>query len=405
MTQPRFADFRSDTVTLPSAGMQEAMQQVLQRGALGDDVFGDDPTVHQLQDFAAAQLGFAAALFAPSGTMTNLMALMSHCQRGDEALVGQQWHTYKWEGGGMAVLGSIQPQPLPQQPDGSIALHDLAAAIKPDDPHFAKTRLIVMENTTGGKVLPPSYLQQVQHLAHSRGLASHIDGARLMNAAVAGVDHGSMPDPADVFAHARAICQGYDSLSLCLSKGLGAPIGSLLLGSTEFIQRAKRVRKMLGGGMRQAGVIAAAGHYALQHQVSRLWLDHQRTAQIASVLTDTSAALPSTDFAIDSCATNMLFLALSPAFAKIYLASLAEHRVQVTHSKVLRPSATALATNGVATISVATNAAAPNPIAPAAPMQEKILIRLVTHLDIDHSAVEMLYAAHTCAVRAFLRSL
>jgi threonine aldolase len=372
--------------------MQDAMQRVLQQRALGDDVFGDDPTVNHLQTFAASQLGFAAALFAPSGTMTNLMALMSHCQRGDEALVGQQWHTYKWEGGGMAVLGSIQPQPLPQQPDGSIALHDLAAAIKPDDPHFAKTRLIVMENTTGGKVLPLDYMQQVQQLAASRGLASHIDGARLMNAAVAGAasNANAMPALADVYAHARAICQGYDSVSLCLSKGLGAPIGSLLQGSTEFIQRAKRVRKMLGGGMRQAGVIAAAGQYALEHHVSRLWHDHQLATQIAAVLQDASAALPNTAFAIDSCATNMLFLALSPAFASYYLPSLAEHRVQVTHSKVLRPSQSA--------------SAAPDAPSPSQ-MQEKVLIRLVTHLDIDHNAVQMLYAAHRSAVRAFLRSL
>ena len=249
-------DFRSDTVTQPTPAMREAMFQA----PLGDDVFADDPSVNALQDHAAELLGFEAALFAPSGTQTNLIALWGHCQRGDEAIVGQSWHTYRWEAGGMAVLGSIQPQPVETQPDGTLRVADIAAAIKPDDPHFARTRLVVLENTTGGQVLPPAYIAEVAQLARSRGLAMHLDGARMFNAATANAARNGT----DVYAEARALCSHFDSASLCLSKGLGAPVGSLVLGSRDFIRQARRTRKILGGGMRQAGVLAAAGHYALQ---------------------------------------------------------------------------------------------------------------------------------------------
>jgi threonine aldolase len=273
------SDFRSDTVTRPTPAMREAMA----RAEVGDDVFGDDPTVNALQAHAAERLGFEAALFAPSGTQANLMALMSHCQRGDEAIVGQQWHTYRWEAGGMAVLGSIQPQPLENAADGTIALDAIRAAIKADDAHFARTRLVTMENTTGGLVLPLAYLRELRALADEKGLATHLDGARLFNAAVATAGAG------DAWAAARDIAANFDSLSMCLSKGLGAPVGSLLLGRKDFIARAHRVRKMLGGGMRQAGILAAAGLYALQHHVQRLADDHANMAALRAGLLDAVA--------------------------------------------------------------------------------------------------------------------
>lgn len=317
-------DFRSDTVTQPTAAMRQAMVEA----PLGDDVFADDPTVNQLQQFAADLLGFEAALFAPSGTMTNLMALMSHCQRGDEAIVGQQWHTYRWEGGGMAVLGSIQPQPITNQADGSLLASDIIAAIKPDDPHFARTKLLVIENTTGGKVLPLSYMNQMAELAKNHGLSAHIDGARLMNAAVA--------IGGDPYQNARQLCAGFDSLSLCLSKGLGAPVGSLLLGNPDFIQRAKRVRKMLGGGMRQAGVLAAAGLYALKHHVHRLAEDHLLAAQISTGLHQLSEELGLTaEFKVHAANTNMLFVDIAPRLAASLLPALSHAGVRLTSSQYL----------------------------------------------------------------------
>jgi len=318
------SDFRSDTVTQPT----EAMKQAMMSAMLGDDVFGDDPTVNRLQETAAAMLGFEAGLFAPSGTQTNLIALMTHCQRGDEAIVGQQWHTYRWEAGGMAVLGSIQPQPLEHQPDGTIALAAIEAAIKPDDPHFAKTRLVVMENTTGGKVLPLSYMQEVSGLARRRGLRAHIDGARLFNAAVA----LAAQDGGDPVATARAICSGYDSVSLCLSKGLGAPVGSVLLGSREFILQARRIRKMLGGGMRQAGVIAAAGLHALEHHVHRLADDHANARLLAEGLVKAASAHPRLEgkLVVHPVQTNILFIDIDATVADDFLQHLAAHGVKVT---------------------------------------------------------------------------
>ncbi|NBS59240.1 MAG: low-specificity L-threonine aldolase [Betaproteobacteria bacterium] len=224
-------DLRSDTVTRPSPGMRAAMAAA----EVGDDVFGDDPTVNALQARAAEMLGFEAALFFPTGTQSNLAALMAHCQRGDEYLVGQQAHTYRYEAGGGAVLASVQPQPLANRPDGALDLAEVEASIKPDDPHFARTRLLALENTIGGRVLPQAWVDDALALAKRRSLSTHLDGARIFNAAAkAGVP-------------VEALCRGFDSVSACLSKGLGAPAGSVLAGGSELIARAKRARKILGG--------------------------------------------------------------------------------------------------------------------------------------------------------------
>ena len=263
-----WVDLRSDTVTRPTAAMRAAMLDA----PVGDDVYGEDPTVNRLQQRVADELGFEAALFVPSGTQSNLLALMSHCERGDEYLVGMDAHTYKFEGGGAAVLGSIQPQPIVQDADGTLPLDKLAAAVKPIDPHFARTRLLALENTWHGRVLPLDYLRGAHDFARERGLALHLDGARLYNAAVAGG------------VSAQAITQHFDSVSLCLSKGLGAPVGSVLAGSTGLIEKARRWRKVTGGGWRQAGMLAAAGLYALDHQVDRLAEDHARAARLAEQL-------------------------------------------------------------------------------------------------------------------------
>ncbi len=261
-------DLRSDTVTRPTAAMREAMA----RAEVGDDVFGDDATVNRLQDVLAGQLGFEAGLLFPSGTQCNLAALMAHCQRGDEFLVGQDAHTYVHEGGGAAVLGSIQPHPLAHEEDGTIALSRIESGIRPQDDHYARTRLLALENTIGGKVLPLNYAYEATTLARKHGLACHLDGARLFNAAVKlGLD-------------ARTLVRGFDSVSVCLSKGLGAPVGSVLVGSRALIKEARRWRKVLGGGMRQAGMLAAAGLYALEHHVSRLADDHLNARALAEGL-------------------------------------------------------------------------------------------------------------------------
>ena len=265
-------DLRSDTVTQPTPGMRAAMMDA----PLGDDVFNDDPSVNALQSALAERLGFEAGLFMASGTQSNLCGLMAHCERGDEYIVGQFAHTYRWEGGGAAVLGSIQPQPLNHQADGSLALADIEANIKPDDAHFARTRLLALENTIGGKVLPLSYLADASALAKRHGLGRHLDGARLFNAAVAA--------GGDPYAATRDITRHFDSVSVCFSKGLGAPVGSVLLGNKDFILRARRWRKMVGGGMRQAGILAAAAHYALDHQVARLADDHALARRMAEGL-------------------------------------------------------------------------------------------------------------------------
>nr|WP_298147888.1 low-specificity L-threonine aldolase [uncultured Pseudomonas sp.] len=277
-------DLRSDTVTQPTPGMREAMLAA----ELGDDVYGEDPTVNRLEKYLAAELGLAAGLFVPTGTMSNLLGLMAHCQRGDEYIVGQQAHTYKYEGGGAAVLGSIQPQPIEGEADGSLDLDKVAAAIKQDDFHFARTRLLALENTMQGKVLPLEYLAAAREMTHKHGLALHLDGARIYNAAVKqGVAVGQ-------------IARYFDSVSVCLSKGLGAPVGSVLCGSAELIGRARRLRKMVGGGMRQAGVLAAAGLYALQHQVARLADDHANAERLASGLRELG-------YAVEPVQSNMVY--------------------------------------------------------------------------------------------------
>ncbi|SFS07308.1 L-threonine aldolase [Dyella sp. OK004] len=263
-----WVDLRSDTVTKPTSAMRAAMVAA----DVGDDVYGEDPTVNALQARLAADLGFEAGLFVPTGTQSNLLALMSHCERGDEYLVGADAHTYKFEGGGAAVLGSIQPQPIAHDVDGTLPLEKLTAAIKPIDPHFARTRLLALENTWHGRVLPLSYLQAARDFARERGLGFHLDGARLFNAAVA----SGVP--------ARNIAGLFDSVSICLSKGLGAPVGSVLVGSAVLIEKARRWRKVAGGGWRQAGMLAAAGLYALDHHVARLAEDHARAALLGAQL-------------------------------------------------------------------------------------------------------------------------
>lgn len=287
-------DLRSDTVTRPTAAMREAMASA----DVGDDLYGEDPTVNALQSRMATLLGKEAALFVSSGTQSNLCALMAHCQRGDEYLVGQGAHTYRYEGGGAAVLGSIQPQPLPQAADGTIALAEIESAIKPDDPHFARTRLLALENTFGGHVLPADYVDAATGLARAHGLSTHLDGARLFNAAVA---HGG--DPYD---QARRLAAPFDSVSVCFSKGLGAPVGSVLCGSQALIQRARRARQMLGGGMRQAGVLAAAALHALDHHVHRLAEDHTRARRLAEGLQGLEGVR------VSMPQTNILFLDLAP---------------------------------------------------------------------------------------------
>jgi threonine aldolase len=261
-------DLRSDTVTQPTPAMRESMH----RAELGDDVYGEDPTVNELEQFAAEMTGKEAAVFAPTGTQTNLIALLSHCQRGHEYIVGFTAHTYKYEGGGAAVLGGIQPCPIPFTAGGELPLDAVEAAIKPDDAHFAITRLVCLENTQDGKVLPIQYMARYSELCLQRGLRRHLDGARVFNAAVA------------LDVPVREIAQHFDTVSMCLSKGLGAPVGSVLAGDAETISRARRWRKMVGGGMRQAGVIAAAGLYALQNHIDRLREDHAKASRVAEAL-------------------------------------------------------------------------------------------------------------------------
>jgi threonine aldolase len=264
----KIIDLRSDTVTKPTAGMRAVMAAA----EVGDDVYGEDPTVNRLEALAAEMLGKEASIFVPSGTQSNLLALLSHCARGDEYIVGQHAHTYKYEGGGAAVLGSIQPQPLDFEPDGSLNLAKVESAVKPDDPHFAKTRLLCLENTQAGKVLALDYLKHAREFCNRKALALHLDGARVFNAAVA------------LGVPVTDISGQFDTISVCLSKGLGAPVGSVLCGPAELIARARRWRKMLGGGMRQAGVLAACGIYALQNNVQRLGEDHENARRLAEGL-------------------------------------------------------------------------------------------------------------------------
>lgn len=343
-------DLRSDTVTQPTPGMRAAMAAA----PLGDDVFGDDPSVNALQEKIAGMLGFEAALFVPTGTQGNLCGILAHCQRGDEYIVGQMQHSYRWEGGGAAVFGSVQPQPLNQQPDGSLALADIEAAIKPDDPHFARSRLLALENTLGGKVLPQAYLQQATALARSRGLATHLDGARLFNAAVA----QAAASGSDPRTEARRIAGLFDSVSVCFSKGLGAPVGSALCGSKDLIARARRIRKMAGGGMRQAGVLAAAAAYALEQHVDRLAEDHALARRLAEGLAGIEG------LQVEAPQTNILFVDLAGP-ARERSAELLPH---LARQRVL---ATGL-----------------------------YRLRFVTHLDVDAAGVDRAIAA----IRSFFRA-
>ena len=308
MSEQHWIDLRSDTVTQPSQAMRAAMAAA----EVGDDVYGDDPTVNRLQDYAADLFGYEAGMFAPSGTQTNLIALMTHCGRGDEYLVGQEAHTYKYEGGGAAVLGSIQPQPIANQADGSILLSDIEAYIKPDDMHFARTRLLALENTIGGRVLGQDYIAAATSLAHAKGLATHLDGARVCNAAVKqGVS-------------LREVVKGFDTVSVCLSKGLGAPVGSVLLGPKSFIEQGKRWRKMLGGGMRQAGVIAAAAHYALEHNVQRLADDHENALNLSRGLGEIEG------LTVITPQTNIFYVDLPAAACEPLRRALAEQGIRAS---------------------------------------------------------------------------
>ena len=337
----KLVDLRSDTVTRPTAAMRAAMHAA----PLGDDVFGDDPAVNDLQSHIADMLGKEAALFVPTGTQGNLAAIMSHCGRGDEYIVGQMAHTYRWEGGGAAVLGSVQPQPLEHQPDGTLLLADIEAAIKPDDAHFARSRLLTLENTIGGKVLPMAYMADATAIARRHGLATHLDGARLFNAAVA---LGGDPRVA-----ARDIAQHFDSVSVCFSKGLGAPVGSALVGPKDFIRGAHRWRKMLGGGMRQSGLLAAAARHALDHHVNRLADDHALAKRLAEGLID----LPG--MAVDPPQTNIVFAELHGPRAAGLIEHLKSLGVLVTGSLY----------------------------------GERSRLRFVTHLDVDASDVDRAIAA------------
>lgn len=283
----KWLDLRSDTVTQPSAAMRACALDV----PLGDDVFGEDATVNALQKRCADELGFESGLFVPSGTQSNLLALMGHCERGDEYIVGSEAHTYKFEGGGAAVLGSIQPQPIPQQQDGTLDLAAVASAIKPlGDPHFARTTCFALENTWWGRVLPQSYIAEAAALAKQHNLAFHLDGARLYNAAVA------------QNIHAREIAKHFDSVSVCFSKGLGAPVGSMLLGSEALISKARRWRKVLGGGWRQAGLLAAMANFAMDKNVERLADDHRRAGELAYALNDVL------DIEVIGAFTSMVFI-------------------------------------------------------------------------------------------------
>ncbi len=320
-------DLRSDTVTRPGAEMRRAMAEA----EVGDDVFGDDPTVNRLQARAAEILGFEAGLLFPTGTQSNLAALMTHCGRGDEVILGQEAHTYRYEAGGGAVLGSIQPQPLANRADGTLDLAEVEAAIKPDDSHYARSRLLGLENTIGGRAIPRAWFDEALALAKRRGLATHLDGARLFNAA------------AKLGLAAREVCRGFDSVSACLSKGLGAPAGTVLLGSTEFIGRAKRARKMLGGTMRQSGVLAAAGLYALEHNVARIHEDHANAERLAAAL----GRIPALQ--VEPAQTNMVFVRVPPERAPGLPAHLAREGI------VVLPG---------------------------------VRMRLVTHLDVDRHGIE-----------------
>ena len=314
MITPHWIDLRSDTVTQPS----QEMRQVMLKAEVGDDVYGDDPTVNKLQQLAAEFSGQESALFVSSGVQSNLIGLLCHCQRGDEYIVGQQAHTYKYEGGGAAVLGSIQPQPIEFSDDGSLDLGKVASVIKEKDVHFARTKLLCLENTTGGQVVPQSYIEDAIEFCRQKDLSIHLDGARVCNAAIS--QNRSVKD----------IVENFDSVSICLSKGLGAPVGSVLCGSKEFIEEAKHWRKMLGGGMRQAGILAAAGIYALTHNVERLAEDHENTKTLAEGLSSIE------ELQITQINTNILWLEVQPQDVTTLADYLANNGVKASVGEKMR---------------------------------------------------------------------
>ncbi|RWU11309.1 low-specificity L-threonine aldolase [Pseudidiomarina gelatinasegens] len=308
-------DLRSDTVTRPTAAMRAAMAAA----PVGDDVFGDDPTINALQQRMAALAGKEAALIASSGTQTNLLALLSHCQRGEEYLVGQEYHTYRYEAGGAAVLGGIVPQPFEVEADGTLNLAAVEKRIKPDDPHFPITRLLSLENTHTGRVIPQDYMLKARRLCDKHGLKLHLDGARVFNACVA-----TQQPLAELAAP-------FDSVSICFSKGLGTPIGSVLVGSKKFIERAHRWRKMLGGGMRQAGIIAAAMDYALDHHIERLADDHKH----AQLLHDGLSQLDG--IRVEPAQTNMVYVNFDSLEQALKVSDyLLEHNVITARSARMR---------------------------------------------------------------------
>ena len=287
-------DLRSDTVTQPTPEMRQAMAQA----EVGDDVFGEDPSINRLEAVAAAKLGKEAAMFIPSGTMGNLAAVLTHCTRGDEVILGDQAHTFLSEAGGVAALGGVHPRPIPNRPDGTLDLAQIESAIRAEDLHYPISRLICLENThnrCGGAAISAEYTRQVGELAHRHGLGLHLDGARIFNAAAAlGTPAGELAGPAD-------------SVAFCLSKGLCAPVGSVLCGSGEFIRRARHIRKQLGGGMRQAGILAAAGIVALETMVDRLAEDHARARVLAAGLAD----IPGIRLEPGTPHTNMVYISLA----------------------------------------------------------------------------------------------
>jgi threonine aldolase len=334
MTQIR-DDFRSDTVTRPSSGMRRAMAEA----EVGDDVFRDDPTVIRLEATIAERLGKPAGLFMTSGTQANLAALMAHCGRGDEYIAGMDAHCYGHEQGGAAWLGSIQPQAVPHQPDGTLALSDIENAIKEDDLHLARTRLLALENTLGGRVMPQNWIDEATALARRYKLGTHLDGARLFNASVAGNN--------DV----AVLAAPFDTVSVCLSKGLGAPMGTVLVGESELIATARRLRKALGGGLRQVGIIAAAGLYALEHNVDRLSEDHANARRLA----DGFSRIPA--LRVTPPETNIVWVTVAPEHADAYTTFLAAEGFGITGG------------------------------------YGRVQQRWVTHLDVDETAVDRAIAA------------
>ena len=328
-TSVQTVDLRSDTVTRPTPAMRAAMSEA----EVGDDVFGEDPTVNRLEAMAAERFGHESALLVASGTQGNLLALLTHCGRGDEYICGQQAHNYRTEGGGAAVLGGIQPQPIGVKADGTLDLGQVAADIKPRDFHYARTRLLSLENTISGKVLPLAYMREARALCDRHGLALHLDGARVCNAAVAlGVE-------------VAEITSLFDSVSICLSKGLGCPAGTLLVGARDFIAEARRWRKVVGGGMRQVGFIAAAGIHALDHHVDRLESDHTNARRLADGL----AHIDGIDVDHNAVQTNMVFVKVAPERLEDLVAHCERSQVRI---RVRNPN------------------------------------RLVTHLDIDSAGID-----------------